>query len=109
MGDRLRLITLATDGLFGHYFRELFPKLAPLKTAAKKGRQDLRFQALTRLTKCHKQPVDLKESFTQTPDEVGFQLKVKVGDGALQDLPEVSARRLKTACQAACRELLKVV
>jgi len=42
----------------------------------------------------------------QSPS-AGFHLKVKVGDGAWQGLPEVRLRRLKTAGQAACRELLK--
>jgi hypothetical protein len=103
------LLTLATDGLFRHHFRELFPKLAPLQSAGAQDREDLRFQALTRLAKRHKQPVDLKESFTQEPDEVRFHLKVKVGEGPWENQPEITAKRLKSARQTAYRELLKVM
>lgn len=101
------LLRLATDAFFAHHFRELFPEAAPVQKAPRKDREDLRFQALTRLSKRHKQPVDLKESFAQEPDEVRFHLRLKIGDGPWQDQPEIAAKRLKSARQAAYAALLK--
>ncbi len=105
-GER-ELLRLATDAFWTHHFRELFPKVAPKVQAPKKDREDLRFQALTRLTKRHKQPVDLRESFSQEPDRVTFHLKLKIGDGPWQPQPEISAKRLKGARHAAYAALLK--
>jgi hypothetical protein len=104
-----RLLELATGAFFRHHFRELFPRYAGAKPAVRKDRETLRFQAQTRLSKRHKQPVEIKESFQQEEHEVRFRLRVKIGDGEWQDQPEVTAGRLKGARMAAYKRLLKSV
>ncbi len=103
-GEEFRLLEIATDFLFLHAFRGLFPDRAVARPDASSA-EGLRAGALSRLRKHFKQAVEIKESFRQAEDSVEFRLRLKLRE-RWHDLPPHSGKRLKPTRLAAWQHLL---
>lgn len=98
------LLEIATDQLWLHYFRQLFPD-TPVQHAPPDDPVALRARAEVLLTRRTGQRAQIKESFTQSADSVCLHLRIKL-DGRWHNLPTVTASRLKPARLQAWQALL---
>ncbi len=102
--QNMQLLEIATDQLWLHYFRQLFPDTA-VQASPPDDPEALRLRAEIMLAKLTRQTVAIKESFTQSETAATFHLRIKL-DGKWQDQPTITATRLKPARLQAWQALI---
>ena len=102
--ENMQLLEIATDQLWLHYFRQLFPD-TPVQQTPTDDPEALRHRAEILLAKVTRQPIAIKESFTQSETAATLHLRIKL-DGKWQDQPGITASRLKPARLQAWQALI---
>jgi hypothetical protein len=93
------LLPWAAEGYFWHCWKQQFPDAPAKQKETSKTSVEIQRERLERaLRKKHGNGVELKESFTQTPENVNFTLLWRTGQHeSWQTLHQVERPRLKTA------------
>lgn len=98
-------LALATDDFFRHLFMQQFPRFTRDSDPAKDANA-LRLKAEVQLAKHLGLPVEIRESFTESPEGARFRLRYKPRGDAWQDLPEHAGPRLRPLRLTAYQALL---